>query len=90
MSLAAINKDLSRDAAITIVGPSALIQAQAMRLTAPSLSAKEDITLGGAGVDKNGFWRGGHHESVELQDGKARLGVPAGSAALITLTSGAE
>ena len=48
MTLTVINKDLSRDAAVEVSGI-APKQARVMRLTAPSLTAMNGISLGGAG-----------------------------------------
>jgi len=73
-----INKDQSQDATATIkgIGPNG---ARMMRLTAPSLTATNGITLGGASVDGAGIWSG-KTESVRLANG---LQVPAGCAALV-------
>ena len=57
--LAVINKDFGRDADVEIAGPTAIINARVMRLSAPSLSAGDSITLGGTQVGKDGSWRGG-------------------------------
>ncbi len=84
MTLSVINKDLRRDAAVEVSGI-ALRQAQAMRLTGPSLSATSGVTLGGAAVDGDGKWNGGKSEPVRIVGANAYLDVPAGSAALITL-----
>ena len=85
VTLTVINKDQSRDAALDVSGI-APKQAQAMRLTAPSLSAMGGVTLGGAAVDGEGQWDGGKAEPVRISGGKALVDVPAGSAALIKLT----
>jgi len=87
LSLAIINKDSSQDGMVEITSDKALTDAHVTRLTAPSLSAQDGIALGGASVDANGRWSGGRAEKVALLDGKARLDIAAGSAALITLTS---
>jgi len=80
-----INKDMNRDASISISGVTAN-RAQVMRLTAPSLTATTDITLGGASVGDGGTWRG-KSEPVKVASGKVLLDVPSGSAALVTLTA---
>jgi hypothetical protein len=85
ITLTVINKDMSRDASVSISGLAAK-QAQAMRLRAPSLTATSGITLGGAPVDTSGKWSGGKSDPVKLSGGRAVLEVPSGSAALITLT----
>jgi len=86
VTLTVINKDMNRDASVSISGVSAK-QAQVMRLSAPSLTATMGITLGGASVEANGKWSGGKSEPVKLSGGKAMLELPAGSAALVTLTA---
>lgn len=80
VTLTVINKDMSRDASVTVFGVAAK-QAQIMRLAAPSLTATTGITLGGAAVDGGGKWTGGKSDPVKL----ANLEVPSGSAALVTL-----
>jgi hypothetical protein len=86
-SLAVINKDFSRDADVEIAGAAALRAAHVMHLTAPSLLAKEGITLGGVGVSDDGAWSAGRAQSVRIQAGGAQLRVAAGSAALVTLAA---
>lgn len=83
--LAVINKDFGQDAYVEIAGPTAINDARAMHLSAPSLYTGDRITLGGEQVGKDGSWRGGRTVSVKMQEGKAQLGVAPGSAALVTL-----
>jgi hypothetical protein len=75
--IAVINKDASQDADVAIRGVAAN-SAQAMRLTLPSLTAKEGLKLGGASAE--GAWSG-RRETVN----PAALHVPAASAALVWL-----
>lgn len=82
MTLTVINKDMRRDASVTVTGAPAK-QARVMRLTAPSLTAATGVTLGGAAVDTNGNWNG-KSEPVKLSGAKAMLELPSGSAALVT------
>jgi hypothetical protein len=82
--VAVINKDMKRDAAVSIAGGSQG-DAQVMRLAAPSVSALRGVTLGGSGVGSDGRW-GGVSESARIQNGRAVLTVPAASAALVTFT----
>lgn len=84
--LMVINKDMRRDAAVSISGAAAK-QAQAMRLSAPSLTATTGITLGGAAVEANGKWTGGKSDPVKFSGGRAMLDVPSGSAALVTFSA---
>jgi hypothetical protein len=81
-----INKDMSRDAMVEVVG-AAPKHAQTMRLAAPSLTTSSGITLGGAPVRGDGTWTGAQSDPVKLANGKVLLTVPAGSAALVTLTA---
>ena len=84
IGVAVINKDMKRDAAVSIAGaPQG--EAQVMRLRAPSVSALRGITLGGSSVGTDGRW-GGVSESARIQNGRAVLTVPAASAALVTFT----
>src|SRR5690606_18680903 len=83
ITLAAINKDLTRDATVTITGaPGA--RAAALRLAAPSVSALKDVTLGGAAVDGEGRWKDARTETVAIAQSRAVLDVPAASAVLVT------
>lgn len=84
IGVAVINKDMKRDAAVTI-GGAPQGEAQAMRLAAPSVSALRGVTLGGAAVASDGRW-GGLSQAVTIQGGQAVLTVPAVSAALVTFT----
>jgi hypothetical protein len=86
VALTVINKDISRDASVTISGVTAK-QARVLRLSAPSLTATTGISLGGASVDGSGQWSGGKSDPVKLPGGTATLEVPAGSAALVTLST---
>jgi hypothetical protein len=80
ITVTVINKDMRRDASVSIIGVSTK-QARVMRLTAPSLTATTGIALGGAAVDSGGKWSG---KSDTLSGGK--LAMPFGSAALVTFT----
>jgi len=86
LRLAVINKDFTQDADVTIDAGTGIRSARAMRLTAPSLASAGGITLGGVPVGRDGAWRGARTGTVKLQDGKARLNVAAGSAAIVTLS----
>jgi len=86
LTLTVVNKDLlGRDASVEIAAVSDLKQAHVMRLAGKSISGTDGVTLGGAPVTSEGVWTGGRADRVRIADGKARLEVPAGSAALITL-----
>jgi hypothetical protein len=81
VTLAVINKDLSRDATVTVTG-ALRGRAEVMQLRAPSVSALKDVSLGGAAVDSEGHWNSARAEPV-----KGVLNVPAASAALVTFTA---
>jgi hypothetical protein len=86
LTVTVINKDTARDAAVDVTGAGALKQARVTRLTAPSLTALNSVTLGGATVSADGTWSGGKSDPVRIVAGKAMLDVPAGSAALLELS----
>ena len=86
VTLVVINKDLTRDATVTVSG-APRTGAQVMRLAAPSASALKDVRLGGAAVDGEGRWTGARHEPVRNTNGRAVLNVPAASAALVFFTA---
>jgi hypothetical protein len=86
LSLAVINKDLRQDAMVEVIG-AAPQQARVMRLSGPSLAALGGVTLGGARVSNDGTWKVAQAERARIASGKVLLDVPAGSAALIALTT---
>ena len=88
LRVALINKDLESDAKVAIHLPERSGQASVMRLRAPAIDAKNDITLGGAGVAADGTWKPKSTESIAAQDGIYPIEVPAASAALLVI--GAE
>jgi hypothetical protein len=81
-----INKDMTRDAMVEVMGVTPK-HVQTMRLAAPSLTTPSGITLGGAPVRGDGAWTGAQSDPVKLANGKVLLTVPAGSAALVSLTA---
>jgi hypothetical protein len=82
--LTLVNKEASRDAHIRAACPG-IAGASALRLTAPSLSSKEGVLLGGAPVSGAGKWSAGASESVRVTGGELEIDVPAASAALLRL-----
>ena len=78
--LTIINKDREQAAAVSVQG--ARGAGRVMRLQAPSVVSRSEVTLGGATVGANGVWKGVARES--LAPGGV-LQVPAASAAVITL-----
>jgi hypothetical protein len=84
MILTVINKDMTRDATVEITGI-APKQASVMRLTATT--ATSGTRFGGASVAADGTWPGATSAAVKIAGGKALLDVPAGSAALVHLST---
>jgi hypothetical protein len=85
MTLTIVNKDQTQDASVEISAAGTLKQGHVVRLTAPSVTAMNGVTLGGAGVARDGAWSG-RSERLRVADGKARLEVPRASAGLVTLS----
>ena len=85
MVVTVINKDESQNAAIDIACSAKFTQAQVVRLAAPSLSAMTGVSLAGAEVNPAGIWQPAPAEPAQIARGEARVTVPAGSAALISL-----
>ncbi len=79
-----INKD--PDYAITAVidAGKQYSQANVIRLVAPSLNAKEGITLAGNPVKSDGTWVPGVVEQIKLDGKTCQVALPAASAAMIT------
>lgn len=94
-ALAIINKDPVQDADVSItgidmVGPNvkphvAMRRGRLLRLTGPSLTARDGVTLGGVAVAADGSWSGAKYEPVKVTSDNATLHVPARSAALVWL-----
>lgn len=63
-------------------------RARALRLTAPRLDDTQDVTLGGNPVGGSGAWSAEHEEDLTVHEGAAKIDMPAGSAALVTLHVG--
>lgn len=84
-----INKDPLLDASVTVNlgASSAVTSGQVLRLAAPSVSSTSGVTLGGAEVATDGTWSATTSEVTAVSSGTATLVVPAGSAALVTLSS---
>jgi hypothetical protein len=85
--LTVINKDMTRDAKVEAIAGTTLRRARIKRLTAPSLMANDGIKFGGMTVEPDGMWQGGRQDTLEVADGRALVDVPAGSAAVILLST---
>jgi hypothetical protein len=82
--LTLINKDAAREASVRVVCP-ATTTASTLRLTAPSLTSKDGVLLGGSAVSSSGQWSPGTPELLRVTSGEMEIDVPAASAALVQL-----
>ncbi len=79
-----LNKHGDRAVRLTIDSGGQAARAHALRLVAPRLDDTEDVTLGANPVGGSGAWEETHEETLAVQDGAARIELPAGSAALVS------
>lgn len=82
--LIVINKDLDQDASVGIQLSTSATKAQVLRLTAPSLDATSQVSLGGAMLSSQGAWSPSNLETISVQGNVAYITVPKGSAAELT------
>lgn len=80
-----INKDLSRDAQVTLALPTSHMIGVPLRLEAPSITSTNHVSLGGAEVSRDGVW---HPQKVAGETGLGEFAVPHASALLVTAQSG--
>lgn len=80
-----INKDELHSETVSIPLPSQYKTGSAVTLTASSLSSKNDITLAGSSVSKQGTWLPRTATTVLVRDGRAEVTVKPITAMLITL-----
>jgi hypothetical protein len=85
LRIALINKDLKRDATVSLPQQKRASQAAVMRLTAPTLQATTDVTLGEASVTPDGHWQPKPLTRITADKGHFKLHIPAGSAALLVM-----
>lgn len=83
-----INKEAALDVSVNLVLPRNVDNGRVLRLTAPSLQATAGVSFGGSAVSADGEWRPTSSESVMARNGRATIGVPAGSAAVVKWASG--
>jgi len=79
-----INKDLTKSVDVTVAAGSPRAKAEMIRLTAPTVTSKDGVTLAGSSVAENGTWTPQPGKPVEGTNGKFAVLIPATSAALIT------
>jgi hypothetical protein len=82
--LTLVNKEAARDARVRAACPG-IATGSAFRLTAPSLSSKDGVLLGGSAVSNAGKWAAGAAEPIRIISGELEIAVPAASAALLRL-----
>jgi hypothetical protein len=80
-----VNKDLARAANVEISLPENHSTAAIYRLTAPAITSRDQVTLGGAAVSPEGAWTPAETEKAVVKNGVAFLTVPSASAALVRL-----
>lgn len=85
LRVALINKDLRTNAKVGILCGNRSSQATVMRLSAPAIDAKTDITLGGAGVASDGKWQPKPSETITASVSGFQIDVPAASAAMLVV-----
>ena len=83
LRVAMINKDLAADAVVTVAARQP--RAHVLRLAAPSVGAKDGVTLGGAAVAPDGTWQAAATESIEATGGKFPIAIPKASAAMLII-----
>jgi len=80
-----INKDLKQAVVASIVTGAAHAKANVIRLSAPSATATEGVTLAGSAVAPDGTWTPQAGAPVPCVNGQCAVTLPAASAALLTL-----
>jgi hypothetical protein len=78
-----VNKEATLDVSVKLMLPRNAHNGRVLRLTAPSLQATAAVSFGGSAVSAAGTWGPTSSESVIASDGRATIGVPAGSAAVV-------
>lgn len=80
-----INKDLKESVKASIKSGTSLNKAEVIRLSAPSITSTEQVTLAGNTVAKDGTWTPQPGEKVPCVNGTFEVSLPAASAALFTV-----
>jgi hypothetical protein len=79
-----VNKDLTHTATVSVQAGQAFTKAGIWRLSAPAVTARDEITFAGGAVEADGTWTPRPPAPATVADGKCELTVPSASAALIT------
>ena len=80
-----INKDLKQRVIASVETGSPCTKAEVIHLTAPSVTAKEGVTLAGSVVAGNGTWKPQSGKHVTCVNGRCELSLPPASAALLVI-----
>jgi hypothetical protein len=80
-----VNKDLSRDAVVRLALPEGRWNVETLRLVAPSVESKDQVTFAGAEVSADGKFTSRESEKVAAQQDKVEVLVTHASAALVCL-----
>lgn len=81
-----INKDDKNDSEVNLkIDGNKYKSARLLKLTAPTLEAKENITFGNSIVDKNGNWNPNNEENITVNNNSIHIKVEHGSASLLIL-----
>jgi len=80
-----INKDLTNSVVASIATGLQSKKAEVIWLTAPSVTAKEGVTLAGSEVAEDGTWKPKPGTPVPWANGRFEVSLPAASAALLTI-----
>ncbi len=88
IKVAVFNKNFDRAVRISIDAGEKIARAGALRLYAPRLDGKQDVTFGGAPVGASGAWAVANEEELAVQVGMASVELPAASGALVSLSRG--
>jgi hypothetical protein len=79
------NKDLSRDAVVRLALSEGRWNVETLRVVAPSVESKDQVTFAGAEVSADGKFTSRESEKVAAQQDKAEVLVTHASAALVCL-----
>ena len=85
LRVAIINKSLTQPVLASIASGSTRMKAEVVRLTAPSVVAKDGVMLAGSAVRADGVWMPQSGEPAARVNGQFELSVPAASAAMLTI-----
>ena len=83
LTVTIINKEASLDASVALSVPKHMGDGRVLRLSAPSLQAKDDVRFGGSRVLQDGTWTPQSTERLPDGTGLRKIDIPAGSATVL-------